>query len=60
MNKKKSFEAEFEVIVELLSNINNLLYFIADDIQNKNKKEDQKLIKTTTEKSNVKWQRPLN
>jgi hypothetical protein len=45
MRKSKQKNLEFEVIVELLSNINNLLYFIADDIQKKNEKEAKVIVK---------------
>lgn len=46
MGEMKSIKTEFDIIIELLSNINNLLYFIADDIQKKNEKENNKLIKS--------------
>jgi hypothetical protein len=46
MNETEEIKASLDTIVEVLSNINNLLYFIADDIKKKNEEEAKVIVKT--------------
>jgi hypothetical protein len=60
MNKTelKDINITLETVVGLLSNINNLLYYIADDIQKKNETEKNKLVKINNkEKVGYGWKK---
>lgn len=60
MNKTelKDINITLEAVIGLLSNINNLLYYIADDIQKKNETENNKLVKINNkEKVHYGWKK---